>query len=323
MKRSPRRILAVCREHIGDIVNTTPYLQALSAAYPDASLVVEVGEGTQSLLEGFPGIAEVWARPTHEGIPGKWRRIRRMRKGRFDLTVIFDDSQRFAVEAWLAGIRFRAGVYRKGPEWLWSVRANWSRERHDLFDPFDELLEKLEVPRGAFGPRLFQNAVQTEKAMSEIQSCGDPGKGLICLNPCSNRTYNQWREEGWAEVVRALAEQGYRPVLIGPPNHSEANQRIAEASGVQPANVTGKLGLLEAAEFIRVSKYLISVDTGTVHIGVAMGTPTVVLYGPTDPKRFYPWGDRWETVRGAENKMAAIEVSEVLGAFERLHSRFP
>lgn len=320
---SPRRILAVGREHIGDIVNTTPYLMALAEQFPAATLIAEVGESTASLLENAPYLAEVWSRPTHEGVPGKYRRVARMRRGQFDLTVIFDDSQRFVLEAVLAGIPVRAGIYRKGPLWPYSTFAPWSREGHDLFDPFDLLLENLGCRTKAHAPTLYPTEGDSETARSLFAGTGELGKGLICLNPCSNRSYNTWRTEGWAEVAREVVARGFRPAFIGPPNHSEGNQKIALASGGNAIDFTGKLGLLPLHELLRMSKGLISVDTGTVHIGVAARVPVTVLYGPTDPKRFHPWGDRWEATRAADHRMASIEATEVITAFDKLVERFP
>lgn len=323
MKLDPKRILVVGREHIGDIVNTTPYLLALQAAYPKAEIVFEVGAGATQLLKNFPGLKEIWARPTHEGLSGKWKRIRQMRQGRFDWTVIFDDSRRFALEAWLAGIRFRSGIYRKGPRWLLSVSSDWSREGHDIFEPFGNLMKNLGVQGELPAPRIFPDDADREAATKAFQEFEEAGSRIVCLNPSTARHYNRWPSERWAELAVELQDIGFHPVLIGPPNDVDAHRNIVERSNGAAADRTGQLTLLQLYEFLRYSKYLVSVDTGTVHLGAAAGVPTVVLHGPADPHRYQPWGDRWETYQAPNRKIDSVKVEDALRTFEKLRARLP
>lgn len=309
------------REHIGDAVNSTGYLQAICAALPDSQITVEFGQGTLELLQGFPNLSAIWGRATHEGFIGKWRRIDRMAKERFDATIILDDSRRFAVEAWLAGIPFRAGVLRKGPSKVLNVAVMWSRQKHDLFHPLDGLMRKLGIPMKGFGPKLFPSPTHTDEAAGHLSKLH--GRPIVVLNPSSLRSYNQWVQDRWREVADALTKEGYGIVIVGHPDHKEINRKAFEGGSGVRLDLTGAFGLLTLHEVIRLSKYLISVDTGTVHIGVAARTPTVVLYGPTDPDRFHPWGDRWEKVRAEDCRMDSIETDAVLSAFEALRVRFP
>ena len=320
--RPIKRVLIICREHVGDIVNSTPYIRALQQKFSGARFTVDVGQNAAGVLENFPDIAELWRRPTHEGSLGKLAYVSRIRKGRFDLAVILDDSNRFVMETWLAGVPLRYGIFRSRHQGLFTGYSTWSRERHDLFDPFDELMREMNVVVGTSRPVMYPDQEDVHYIRQLLEKSDAMGARLVALNPSSGREYNRWRGERWVEIADWLADQGYRTVLFGPRDQADANKVIAESCMQRPLDWTGLLSLVQVFEALRRSKYLISVDTGTVHIAAASGTPSVILYGPTDPKRFYPHGDRWEAIRSEDQKMANIPTEMVRNAFESLQKRF-
>lgn len=320
--RRIQRVLVICREHVGDIVNSTPYIRALQQRFPKARFTVDVGFSAAGVLENFPDIAELWRRPTHEGATGKFAYISKIRKGNFDLAVILDDSSRFVLETWLARVPLRYGVFRKRFAKLYTGFATWSRQKHDLFDPFDELMREMKVHVTTSRPVMYPDQDDVHYVRQLLEKSDLLGAKIIALNPTSGREYNRWRGQRWVEISDWLSEQGYRTVLFGPQSHLETNKVIAESCVQKPIDWTGLLSLVQLFEALRRCKYFVSVDTGTVHIASAAGTPTVILYGPTDPKRFYPFGDKWEGVRSEDEKMANISIDAVKAGFEALSKRF-
>ena len=107
--RPPSRILVMLREHIGDVVNSTGALLEIRECFPNAHITVEAGERTVGVFESFPAVNEVWSRPTHQGLRGKLAFIRRVRRSRFDLGVILDDSNSYVVLLALARVPLRVG----------------------------------------------------------------------------------------------------------------------------------------------------------------------------------------------------------------------
>jgi ADP-heptose:LPS heptosyltransferase len=311
-RRPVRRILAICREHVGDLVNTTPYLLALQKQFPEAELTVDVGESAAPVLENFPGLVQVWLRPTHEGLAGKLRYVSKLRRGQFDLAVILDDSSRFVLEACLAGIPLRFGVFRKRFRRLFTGFSEYSRERHDLFDPFDDLLRAMGVPVDDRCPRLFPDQADAAH-VDELLGKGE----WIGLNPAVERPYKRWPEERWPALADLLAAEGRRCLLLGPPSCKEANARLGRLCRSEPLDGTSAFYLVQLYEACGRLKGLVSVDTGTVHVAAAAGTPSVILYGPTDPKRFHPFGERWTALRAEDRKMESLTVEEVAGAVLR------
>lgn len=316
--RSVRRILVIAREHLGDLVNTTAYLLALQKRFPEATLTIDVGRAAAPVLDNFPGIHQLWLRDKHEGVMGKLRYVSRLRRGRFDLAVIMDDSSRFVLEAWMARIPLRYGVCRKRFANLFTDFIPYSRERHDVFDHFSPLLALLGIQVVDPHPVLFPDA---EDVRFVDKLCSDAGleEGQwIGLNPATARPYNRWLPMRWTQLSDALREKGLRTVLLGPPSAREEHAAIRARAGAPIIDLTGRTSVLQLAELCRRLAGVVSVDTGTAHFAAATDTPVVTLYGITDPVRFRPYGDRVAVVRPESRSMEGIEVADVESALESL-----
>jgi heptosyltransferase-3 len=121
------------------------------------------------------------------------------------------------------------------------------------------------------------------------------GQPLAVVHPSPRYRYKQWRVDGWADLVRWLRSQGYTVALTGGPGEAErayADEVIA-AAGVPVVNFVGELSLGETADVIREAKLFVGPDTGATHVAAACGTPTLALFGPSDPVRWGPWPQHW------------------------------
>ena len=105
--------------------------------------------------------------------------------------------------------------------------------------------------------------------------------------------YKRWPATRWGEVAQGLAEDGVGMVFIGDKSDAAV---VAELTPTLPAgsfvNVSGQTSLRELASVLAACDLLVSGDSGPMHLAVAVGTPTVALFGATDPKRHGPYGRR-------------------------------
>jgi ADP-heptose:LPS heptosyltransferase len=151
----------------------------------------------------------------------------------------------------------------------------------------------------------------------------DPG-GPLVIHPGAASAARRWPEERWAEVARAAD----RPVLItGSGGERELAARIASAAGLPgDAVLAGRTGLAELADVVARAARVACGDTGVAHLATALGTPSVVLFGPTPPDEWGPPRDRprhrvlWSGRRGDPHAgepdpgLLAISVEDVLAA---------
>lgn len=283
----PRRILVIAREHIGDLVNSTAAIAEIVRAFPDSEITLEAGEKAIGILDNFPGIHHRWPRPTDQGALGKVQNIVRMREARFDAAFILDDSSRFVFESWLAGIPKRYGVWRKRSSRWFTAYAPFRMDQHDTLDAFRGVLEAAEVPLCDYRPRVYPSEADRANALSQIPFAP---KTWIGISVGASRPYKMWPAENWIAVGKALQKQGHNLVIFGGPDDIATADSVALEIGVDIPNLAGKLSLLEFAAAIGTARLLITPDSGPMHVAAAMETPTVALFGPTDPNRYGPWG---------------------------------
>jgi heptosyltransferase II len=124
----------------------------------------------------------------------------------------------------------------------------------------------------------------------------------VCLAPGSVWPTKQWGEEKFSQLAGEIIKSGRQVALVGSPAEMELCQRI-EKQIPEVINLAGKTSLTELAEVIATSDYLVSNDSGAMHIASMTGTPSVSVFGPTVLEFGYqPWNDKAVVV---ENKVLA------------------
>ena len=105
------------------------------------------------------------------------------------------------------------------------------------------------------------------------------------VHPGAASGSRRWPAERWAEVARALAEDGHRVVVTGTPGEQELVDAVAGAARAVAAT---DLSVAELFGLVAPARLVLSGDTGTAHVASAFGTPSVVLCGPVSPARWGP-----------------------------------
>lgn len=288
----PGRLFVFLREHIGDVVNSTAALYCLRQRFPNAHLCVDVGERALEVLQNFPRIDDIWIRPTHQGLWGKLRVIRRLREGHFDLAVILDDSADMVLHAWLGGIPVRVGVRRRKKfQRLYTAFVPHDLSRHETLEHFRDLVGLLGCDTSDYRPRLYPSSEDTCTAEQELHRAGwDGSTPLVGINPGASLEHRQWFPDRFAQVCDALAEQGIVCVLLGGPGDKRLADKILTNCRSRPLVLTGRLTILQLAALMPYLRLLITADSGPMHIAAAMDTRVVALYGVSDPAYTGPFG---------------------------------
>jgi heptosyltransferase-3 len=103
--------------------------------------------------------------------------------------------------------------------------------------------------------------------------------------------YKAWRQDAWVELANWLAQNGTRIVLTGG-NDSAEMANVKALQQLMPAgtvNVAGELGFSEVAYLLSKARAYVGPDTVVTHLAAAVGTPTVALFGPSNPVKWGPW----------------------------------
>lgn len=287
----PGRILLVAPRRIGDVLLTTPLLASVHAAWPRARIDALVFAGTGSVLAGLPGldtVLEVAERPTWRAHLGLLSRI----GARYDLALSAVPSDRSTLYARLAARR-AAGVVAPGQSQAWK---RWLLGRAIDFDDLgthtvDQMLRIADALGVARVPRV--HVPRAELPAPLVAELGDAP--LAVLHPWPRYRYKQWPAEAQLVLARWLIGEGLRPVLTGSAAPAERDF-VASLARRMPAgalNLCGRLSFAQLGTLLGRASLYVGPDTVTTHLAAASGTPTIALFGPSNPVKWGPWPAGW------------------------------
>jgi ADP-heptose:LPS heptosyltransferase len=158
---------------------------------------------------------------------------------------------------------------------------------------------------------------------------GVPDATLI--HPGAASPARRWPAARFAAVARAEAAAGRRVVLTGGPGEGRLAREVARLAGLPAQAVqASRTDLLGLARLVAAAGRVVCGDTGVAHLATALGTPSVLLFGPTAPALWGPPADRprhrvlWAGRTGdphgrtVDPGLLAIQVDEVLAALEAI-----
>lgn len=295
-------ILVLQPDHLGDIILSQPAVQHLRDTNPDSTLVAVVGPWSREIASTawpvdavvtvpFPG----FTRAAGASVLSPYRQLRveaqRLRSYHARAAYVLRPDAWWT--AWLASLispfvvtsddartrQFATEVVTLSSEEHAVLRALRIAAGHDSTLP--ELTEPtLRLPSSAAASGEADRLLQ-ERRVSLPYFVIHPGAGAVV---------KEWPVHRWQEVAGDLASQGWPIVLTG--SQAEADVCTTIANRV-PACVSlaGLTTVPVLAEVMRGAAIAIGPDCGPLHLAVATGTPTVHLFGPSDPCRYGPWGD--------------------------------
>jgi len=283
----PQRILVRLPNWTGDVVMATPGLRALRARYPGAEITAHVRPGLEPLLAGSTAVDRLeTVRSWHRGARALLREARALREGRFDLGVCLPDSFSSALLMRTAGV-VRILGYRRGgrsplldvavaPRREWGRRRLVARERYVL-----HLLEAIGCP--AQGSWLELGTTPQEEAAAEalLAPIGG-GRPIVGLAPgASFGSAKRWSPASFAAVADALDDSGHAIVIVGSKSEVALGRAVCAQARCAPLDLCGRTDLGGLKAVLRRMDALVCNDAGARHVATALGTPAIVLFGPT------------------------------------------
>jgi len=296
---------------VGDAVMTIPALRELRRVLPHAHITL----ATRSWAEGLFADADflddllIYNRGSRD-MRAVIRQTREWRRRRFDLAVLFQNAFEAALIASAARVPVRIGYATDGRRALLTHPVQlptWRAERHEVFYYLNVIAELERLLYGASNveEREPQFALKVSEARRSFAREFLSARGvqlnrpLVALCPGStNSRAKRWPAERYAMVAeRFIEETDANILLIGAADELEVSREVAERMHHRPAILTGKTDLAQAVAVLSLADILITNDTGPAHIAAALNRPTLVIFGPTDPRTTRPFAPAAEMIR--------------------------
>jgi lipopolysaccharide heptosyltransferase III len=283
----PRTILVISLRFMGDVLLATPLVRSLRAAYPLAAIDALVFAGTEGVLEGNPDLRQVIA--TERGEPlALWRRLRR----KYDLAVVAETADRPHACGLLAARR-RVGLLPPERGKAWWKRLSLA---HGVVSPPDQArpiaYRKLAQAMGiAWQPEVVPPTADMPAIVwRDVLGFDVERERYAALQLAPRFRYKRWNTLGWHALMRWLSGEGLRIVITGGPAEDERAYVSEVLAGCDVPNVdlVGRLRFAQTADLLRRAALFVGPDTATTHLAAACATPTVAIFGPTDPRLWGP-----------------------------------
>jgi ADP-heptose:LPS heptosyltransferase len=319
MAAKPFPILFITSTRIGDAVLSSGLLKKLHDEIPHARFTVAAGPTAAPLFRDLPRLDELIALEKQGGglhWLDLWRRVRRTRWG-----LVVD----------VRGSGLAATVSAK-------VRAVYKRPAEDaeIEHKVVEMARLLKVQDDPPSPHIF---VSDETQAEADRRLGEGGP-ILALAPGATWIGKRWPAERFSILAtRMLGRDGPLPggrlLLVGGPDDRRAAEAVRrELPRKRVIDVAGEVDLLTAQAMLGRARLFIGNDSGLMHMAAAAGAPTLGLFGPSDERRYGPWGPNARALRGPRafeaykaidpqlnqslSHMADLSVERVMGAAKRL-----
>lgn len=303
------RIVVRGTNWVGDAVMTIPALRQLRRLFPDAHITLATRAWAKGLFADADFLDDL---QVHEGsgLRSVVQQVLQWRKRNFDLAILLPNSLETALVASLARVPLRIGYATDGRQALLThplCLPEWRESKHEVFY-YLKIIAELEwlikqgqtflesQPDGSL--EVSDDRKSRAREFLRARGVGE-GNFLVALCPGSiNSRAKRWPAERYAALAdRLIDELGAQVLLVGTTAEATVSREVSGQMRNQPLTLTGQTDLAELVATLSLVDLLVTNDTGPAHIASALGRPTLVIFGPTNPLTTRPFSAVGEIVR--------------------------
>ena len=290
-----RRILVIKLRAVGDVLLSTIVLHNIRKAFPAAELDVLTETPSADIVRSHPAVSAVLVYDRH-AMSGL-ELIRMVRRRRYDAVFDLFGNPRTALVTRLSGAKARIGYRFRWRTYAYTtiVEPRGGGVHNTQFNL--DALEAAGIPITDRSIRMYPSENDRRMVSEFLQSAGLEGKTLVGINIGGGWYTKRWPLDRFAALAdRISAELGWHIVLPWGPGQLDEVEQLRQRMR-EPAILPPSTTLLQLAALFERCPYVVSNDSGPMHIAAASGARVLGIYGPTRPELQGPYGPGHATVR--------------------------
>lgn len=287
------KILIITKNWLGDILFEIPAIEAIKGRYPEAEIVCLTPPRCRPILEAHPAVSRVIEfdeKGAQRSLAAKISFVFRLRKEKCEHAYFFHRSRTRAFLLMLAGVKQRTGYAAKRNHFLTRAVEEPKNALHHM-DYFTELLRAVEIPVPPGASYSFYFSAEDARQASDILS--EKGlKDFACFHLGANWEPKRWPVSHFAKLADLAAQKWGIPVVV---TGGEGDRPLAEdmrqrARHARVVSLAGETNLGVTAALFHKALFVVSSDSGPMHIASGVGAPVAAIFGPTNPDLTGPRG---------------------------------
>ncbi len=292
IKKIPKKILIVKPSSLGDVVHSMPFLYVVKDAFPKAEIHWLIAKGLEGLLEDHPMVKRLWIINKDQ-----WKNLKKIKNTASEFRNLFkklrDESYDIAID--LQGL-LRSGLLTYATRSPLRIGFKEAREASNLFythkikggkevhavDRYLKIASAIgcETEDISFPMPLIKESDKLKKLKEYVED-------YAVIVPGARWKTKKWPPNRFGELASIL---DIKTLIVGSTSDIGISKLIENESNGKALSIAGDTNIKELISIIRNARYVISNDSGPMHIAAAFGTPVVAIFGPTNPVRTGPYG---------------------------------
>ena len=332
-----KRILVIKMSAIGDCILSIPSFEALKKYFPHSKITCLVDRAAKDVFQRCPYVDDLMVsdiRGKDRGLRGLWSLSKKLARRRFDMVIDFQNNKKSHILGF-ASCAFNRYGYDNGKfSFLLNKRIKDNSEPVGPVAHQFRVLKMLGIDYNGEKLGLWPSREDLEFGEAFFLNEGLGTAKVIGINVGSSL---RWQTKRWpagkiSELCDLLSSRGFRVVLTGSAQDAPYAKRILKKVISRPACSVARTTLMQLAALIGRCDCFITSDSAPLHVAAAMGTPYVALFGPTDPARHMPPGEKCVVLqakgclpcykdvckKGDNNCMERIQVEDAMAGIESL-----
>lgn len=291
-------LLIIKPRAIGDVLLSIPVLNNLKQQFPKLHIDFLCEQFASDVVAGNPNVREVIS--FNKKKDSSLSIIANVRRKKYDIVIDLFGNPRTALITRLSGAQHRIGFPFRGRAYAYNhLVSPRGGDVHNVDFNLD-VLRHFDIPISNSEPNFFIDDSHKKFAQEWIKINNLDSSVLVGINPSGGWSAKKWKQELFAQLADKIFElKKYQIVLFWGPGEEKDVENIASTMKSKPYSIP-KTSLKEMGALLERCSYLISNDSGPMHIAASLGVPTLGIYGPTSPKLQGPYGKKNLWVRNED-----------------------